>query len=164
MFRRFFVPALLAVILALAPVTFWSPQTGHPAALMAQTSPQVPTQGNYIGFVQNAPIGVTTSLVGLQHFGWAPTGTLAAPATYTTATATAICATLGTLGYPGFTWDWWLYESAGAFTVTVSAGAGVTLTGTGTAATVSVRHFKWIVNNCSNIPALSLISLETSAY
>jgi hypothetical protein len=128
-------------------------------------------QQSYIGYPINSSGGdAAATLSGIQHFGKLPTGALTAARTYTTGTATAICAQLaplfnGQTATPGFSWDWYVVETSGAFTVTIAAGAGVTLVGTGTAATVSVRHFKWSVTTCvAGVQALELDSLETSAF
>jgi len=98
------------------------------------------------------------------------TGTPTAAATYTTPTATALCALfpfVQTQAASNFWWDLYIKNtSAGAFTITPAGGSGVTLVGTGTASQNQLRHFKVVLNECrvGATAAAQLISLETSAF
>lgn len=88
--------------------------------------------------------------------------------TYTTPTATALCAAFPWIGAKGginWSYDWWVKDTAGsALTVTLAGGSGVTLVGTGTAVQNNLRHFKVQFRSCGATPAVNLISLDTSAF
>ena len=94
-------------------------------------------------------------------------GTPTAGATYTTPTATALCAQFPFLGNGAnnrWSYDWFVKNtSAGANTITLAGGTGVTLVGTGTAAQNTIRHFKIVFTSCTT-PAVQLVSLDTAAF
>jgi len=94
----------------------------------------------------------TAALAGLQHFGQL-VGTPAAGATYTTDTATNICAFLPVAGVtaPRFGWTWQIVNiSGGANTITMAGGVGVTLSSTSlTIAQNANKTFNCFASNCS---------------
>lgn len=94
-------------------------------------------------------------------------GTPTAGATYTTPTATALCAQFPFLGNRAnnrWSYDWYVKNtSLGANTITLAGGTGVTLVGTGTAAQNTTRHFRIIFTSCTT-PAVQLLSLDTAAF
>jgi len=118
-------------------------------------------------FTLNNTAADTAALVPAQMVGLL-TGTPTAGATYTTPSATALCALfpfVGASNANSFTWDWYVKNtSAGANTITAAGGTGVTLRGTGTAAQNNLRHFKIELTTCTGTPAANLYSLETAAF
>lgn len=86
---------------------------------------------------------------------------------FTTPTATQLCALFPTVGASNqdFNWDWYLRNTAsGADAITMLAGSGVTLSGTMTVAQNAVKHFKISIRNCGGTPAAVLYSLGSSTF
>jgi|SRR5579872_5131410 len=169
----------LIALMVLGPVADWqeqayrdnhklydlmTPRAGHPWTgfrAFAQ-GPVLPAQAGLLQ-IGNLATATATATLTLNQIVGTLVGTPGAAATYTTPTATAICAALGPYNTPGFGWYWDITQGATTFTITVAGGTGVTLLGTGTAASANTRQFKFEVDNCSNAPALELYSLNTSA-
>lgn len=132
---------------------------------IAQPAPLGP-MGN-LPFSQLNVATDTASLVPSQMVGLL-VGTPTAGATYTTPTATQLCALFPFVGASNATSFSWLFvvknTSAGANTITLAGGTGVTLSGTGTAAQNTVRLFMIEVRGCGGTPAALLYSLNTGSF
>jgi len=124
--------------------------------------PLLPTQAGQLQ-IGNVATATGTVTLTLNQIVGTLVGTPGAAASYTTPTATAICAALGPYNVPGFGWYWDITQGATTFAITVLGGTGVTVLGTGTAASAATRQFKFEIDNCSNAPAIELYSLNTSA-
>lgn len=135
------------------------------AGLFAQTQPLGP-YGNIP--VNTANTAIDTATLSVGQMAGVLTGTPTAAATYTTPSATALCALfpfVASGNAQNWNYDWLVKNtSLGANAITLAGGSGVTLVGTGTAAQNAARHFKVVFNTCTGTPAVQLISLETSAF
>lgn len=111
-----------------------------------------------------------TASIGASKLTGILIGTPTAAASYTTATATQLCALfpfVETQGVSNFGWDLYIKNtSAGAFAITLLGGSGVTVSGTATAAQNAVRHFKVVLTECraGSTAAATIFSLETTAF
>jgi hypothetical protein len=136
------------------------------SAFFVHAQQPIGAYGN-LPFTLNNTAADTAAMVPSQMVGLL-TGTPTAGATYTTPTATALCALfpfVGASNSNSFVWDWYVKNtSGGANTITAAGGTGVTLRGTGTAAQNAVRHFKIELTTCTGTPAANLYSLETTAF
>jgi tetrahydromethanopterin S-methyltransferase subunit D len=134
--------------------------------LVAQTVPLLPYGVIPVNLTDSTAIDTGTLSVG-QMYGIL-TGTPTGAATYTTPTATAMCAMfpfLNTSSSQGWNYDWYVKNtSLGANTITLAGGTGVTLRGTGTATQNNVRHFKVVFKSCGTTPTVDLVSLELGAF
>jgi hypothetical protein len=163
------ITALAAVaVLSLAPNIFnFTRGPARPLVMpaFAQLSYPLGPYGN-LGFTNTAFVNTATipafAMVGIV------TGTPTAGATYTTDTATNLCALfpfVATQNAQQFSWDWYIKNTAGgAFTITAAGGTNVTLSGSGTAAQNNMRHFKIILTGCTGTPTVFMYSLETAAF
>lgn len=134
--------------------------------LVAQTVPLLPYGVIPVNLTDNTAIDTASLSVG-QMTGIL-TGTPTTAATYTTPTATAICAAfpfIQSSQSQGWNYDWYIKNtSLGSNTITAAGGTGVTLRGTGTATQNQIRHFKVVFKSCSPTPTIDLVSLETGAF
>lgn len=184
MIRKFaqsfsFAVAVAFVALALVALPFGAIVGGHfpapgarpaftlvPSAFAQQSQPIGP-YGWLAWLTTNT--ATNTATISAQNMVGVLTGTPTAGATYTTDTATNLCALfpfVANQNVNNFGWDWTIKNtSAGANTITVAGGTGVTLIGTGTAAQNNLRHFKVVLTNCTaGSQAANLFSLETAAF
>ena len=131
-----------------------------------QTMPLGP-YGN-IPLLSSNPVAVDTIALTVSQMRGLLVGTPTTAATYTTPTATALCSAfpfVGSSAAVGWNFDWWVKNtSGGSNTITLAGGTGVTLVGTGTALQNTVRHFKVTFPTGCRTNAVTLISLETSAF
>jgi hypothetical protein len=141
----------------------------NPPSIQAQVSLPLGPYAN-TGFLNS--VGGTTGAFTVPAFNMVgiTSGALTAAATYTTDTATNLCALFPfvqtlTPGSANYAWDWYVRQTGGAFTITVAGGTGVTLVGTGTVAQAAVRHFKIQLTNCTaGAASANLYSLETATF
>jgi hypothetical protein len=146
------------LILAFSVVSIWA------TILFAQSM----AQGPYgVFFRQTTAIDTGTLGTG-QSFGLL-VGTPTAAATYTTPTATRMCAAFPSVAIAppasNFAVQWDIKNtSAGANTITLAGGTGVTVSGTGTVAQNHIRHFIWVPGSCGVTPAWTLFSAQDSAF
>lgn len=115
----------------------------------------------------NTAIDTATITVGQMTSSAILVGTPTAGASYTTPSATALCAQFPFLGNGAnnrWSYDWYVKNtSLGSNTITMLAGSGVTVVGTATAAQNTVRHFRVVFTSCTT-PAVQLLSLETASF
>jgi hypothetical protein len=130
--------------------------------------------GNYgnLGFVTTTISTATATLTANQMLG-VTVGSNAGAVTFTTDSAVNICSMfpfVGASSSQGFAYDWYVKSTGAGGMTAPTMGAGVTLVGTGTAATLTVRHFKVILDACpvpgttTPTAAVRLFSLETTAF
>jgi hypothetical protein len=142
-----------------------------PLLLFGQNPAPLGPYGN-LGFVVSTISTQTPTLTANQMLG-ETNFTFAGAVTPTTDTAANICSMFPFVGNPGagvgYAYDWYERTSgAGGSLVIPTAGTGVTIVGLGTAATLSIRHWKVVLNTCpvpgTALPAASvtMFSLETS--
>jgi hypothetical protein len=109
------------------------------------------------GTVAMTPTMVSTIAVSVQS------GAL----TCTTPTAVQLCALFSSSGYTNLHWDSY-FVNGGTGTVTVALGTGVTntaYTNIYTVAAGSVRHFLYVLSNCTaGSEAAQILSLGTSVF
>jgi hypothetical protein len=157
-------PALTAERNAFLPI----PAAGMVGTVDAQTAYNLGPYGNLTW--SNVTTATNTNTLRALDMTTLITGTPTVNTTYTTDSATNLCALfpfVASRNAQGFTWDWYLKNTAGsALTITLAAGSGVTIVGTGTVAQNFVRHFKVNIKSCraGATPAATIFSLETTAF
>jgi hypothetical protein len=132
-----------------------------------QTMPLGP-YGN-IPLLSSNPVATDTATLTLSQMRGMLTDTPTMDAqTLTTPTAAILCAAfpfVATSQAIGWNFDWWVKNtSLGAHTITIGGGSGVSLVGTGTAAQSFIRHFKVTFPTGCRTNAVTLISMETTAF
>ena len=129
---------------------------------------QAMATGAYGALFRSTTATDTATLGTAQSFGLL-VGTPTGAATYTTPTATRMCAAFPSVAVTPptskFAVGWDIKNtSAGANTITLTGGTGVTVSGTGTVVQNHIRHFIWVPTNCSSSPAWTVYSAQDSAF
>lgn len=116
----------------------------------------------------NTAIGTASLSVGQMTQGIL-VGTPVAAATYTTPTATALCAAfpfVKTNGQRRWTYAWYVKNAQtgiGDDSITVAGGSGVTLSGSGLVPVGSVKRFEVVLDNCDT-PAIHLLPVGSAGW
>lgn len=105
----------------------------------------------------------TATLTAAQSYNAIVRGVPTAAATYTTATAAAILAAIGSDARVGTTFELQLINaSAGNYTITVAGGSGVTVSGVATCVQNASKRFLGYVTDITT-PAITLYGLGSVA-